>query len=255
MIIGFIGGGRIARIVCAAFTKGGMDASAIVVSEPSEAAVDLLRSRFPKIGFAPAVETAARADVLFLALHPATMAEGLKGVAETLREKTVVVSLAPKVSRKNLSGMLGGHRRIARMIPNAPTIVGKGFNPISYHEAIDRRDRAVLEGIFKALGACPEVDEAKLEAYAVLTAMGPTYFLFQVQEIMSLSRDFGLEEGEILAASKAMLEGMTEMIFESGLSMDAVIDLIPGKPMSANEGAIREMYRNSLRAIHAKLKA
>ncbi len=33
------------------------------------------------------------------------------------------------------------------------------------------------------------------------------------------------------------------------------INLIPGKPMSANEEAIREMYRGSLRAIHAKLKA
>ncbi len=255
MNVGFIGGGRIARIMCAAFERGGMDTSMIVVSEPGEAAVDLLRSRFPKIAVSPAGETGARSDILFLALHPPAIAEGLKGVAETIQEKTIVVSLAPKVSLKALSGMLGGHRRIARMIPNAPSIVGKGFNPISYHEALDRRDRAVLEGIFKTLGACPEVDEAKLEAYAVLTAMGPTYFLFQVQEIMSLSRDFGLEEGEIIAASKAMLEGMTAMIFESGLPMDAVMDLIPGKPMSANEEAIREMYRDSLRAIHSKLKA
>ena len=39
--------------------------------------------------------------------------------------------------------------------------------------------------------------EDKLEAYAILTAMGPTYFWFQWQELLQIGLSFGLDALEI----------------------------------------------------------
>ena len=104
------------------------------------------------------------------------------------------MSLAPVVTMAELSRLLGGFGRLVRMIPNAPSLVGDGFNPAAYSPALEARDRALLAGIFSAFGRFPEVAEEKLEAYAVLTAMGPTYLWFQLEVLRSLATSFGLTE-------------------------------------------------------------
>ncbi len=78
------------------------------------------------------------------------------------------------------------------MIPNAPSIINEGYNPVAFHPALAGTDKESLLALFKILGDCPEVDEEKLESYAILTAMGPTYLWFQLYELHSLGRQFGL---------------------------------------------------------------
>ncbi len=86
-----------------------------------------------------------------------------------------MISLAPKWTIAKLSGLLNGFTRIARMIPNAPSIAGHGSNPIAYSPSLTAQDRSALAELFAGLGELPEVEEGKLESYALLTAMGPTY--------------------------------------------------------------------------------
>jgi len=104
------------------------------------------------------------------------------------------------------------------------------------------------------LGDCPEVDESKLEAYAVLTGMGPTYFWFQLVELLELGKSFGLTEEEIADGLKKMLVGAAKTLFESGLSPEEVQDLIPAKPLKDEEPQIRAAYRQKLEAMFQRLK-
>jgi pyrroline-5-carboxylate reductase len=253
--LGFIGGGRITRILLGALRAGGFELSGITVSEPDPAAAKTLVSGFPGVLLTTDNGEAAKSEVVFLALHPPAMKEGTRDIRKALSERSMVISLSPKHSFTALSAMMGGFDRLARMIPNAACIVGKGYNPVSYSPVLTPDDCADLDGLFSTFGACPHVKEENLEAYAVLTAMGPTYFLFQIKEIMALVSGFGLKEAEIGVGMRAMLEGMIPTIFQSGLSMDEVIDLIPGKPMAPHEDSIRRMYESSLNGIYAKLKS
>ena len=104
------------------------------------------------------------------------------------------------------------------------------------------------------LGECPEVAEEKLEAYAVLTAMGPTYLWFQLQALREVAAGFGLTEAEILPALKRMVCGGARTLLESGLTAAEVMDLVPVKPLAEMEAQVAEMYRTRLPAIHQKIK-
>lgn len=253
--IGFIGGGRIVRILVSALARKGYDLSAIAFSESSDDAAAELRGEFPAMRRMKQTEVAASSDVLFLALHPAAIAEAIGSGRLAPRPASMVVSLAPKATIAGLSAMLGGFDRLARMIPNAPSIIGEGYNPVSYGPALASEDRSALGDIFIAFGAYPEVEEGKLEAYAVLTAMGPAYFFYQFFEVMRLASGFGLEAEEVGEATRAMLAGAVATAFDSGLSPERVLDLIPGKPMSPNEAAIKAMYETALGGVYAKLKS
>jgi pyrroline-5-carboxylate reductase len=253
--IGFIGGGRITRIILEALNRKRMLQGTVVVSDTSLEVLQKLKARFPKIEISQGDNgKPAAQDVVFLALHPPAIGGGLEAIKASLKPESVLVSLAPRFMIKALSEGLGGFNRIVRMIPNAPSIVNEGYNPVAFGPGIAKKEKEDLFKLFKKLGDCPEVYEEKLEAYAIITAMGPTYLWFQLYELLELGKSFGLTDKQAWKGIKKMLKGAIETIAESGLSPDEVMDLIPVKPLGEDEQAIRGAYRTKLTGLYQKLK-
>jgi pyrroline-5-carboxylate reductase len=182
------------------------------------------------------------------------MAEVASAIKGSLKPGTLVVSLAPKFTIAKLTELLGGFARLARVIPNAPSVVNLGYNPVTFAPALTAADKGELTALLTPLGECPEVAEEKLEAYALLTGMGPTYLWFQLQALREVAAGFGLSEAEILPALKRMVCGSARTLLESGLTPAEVMDLIPVKPLAEMEPQVVEMYRTRLPAIYQKIK-
>jgi pyrroline-5-carboxylate reductase len=153
-----------------------------------------------------------------------------------------------------LTDLLGGFRRLARVIPNAPSMVDFGYNPMTFAPALTAADKTQITSLFKPLGECPEVAENKLEGYALLSAMGPTYLWFQLQALREVAAGFGLSEAEIVPAMKRMVCGASRTLLESGLTRAQVMDLVPVKPLAEMEPQVTEMYRTKLPALFQKIK-
>ena len=104
---------------------------------------------------------AASQDVVFLAVHPPAMPDALSSIKDTLKPDALVVSLAPKFTIAKLSELLGGFARLARVIPNAPSVVNFGFNPVAFAPALTPADKQAIRDLLAPLGECPEVAEEK----------------------------------------------------------------------------------------------
>jgi pyrroline-5-carboxylate reductase len=180
--------------------------------------------------------------------------EVLRQIAGALQTDAIVASLAPKFTVAKLSALLGGFDRIARIIPNAPSIVGRGFNPVAFGPSLTADDRSLLKRLLDPLGASPEVAENLLEAYAVITAMGPTYLWPQLIELTGLAQSFGLSRAEAIAAVRQMVDGAAATLVDSGLPADEVLDLVPVRPLSEYDATFREAYRTKLTAIMEKIR-
>lgn len=253
--LGFIGGGRVARIILGGLKRAGKMPAKIIAGDTNPDVLKKLQSEFPD------VETLtnnnrepASQDVVFLGLHPPAIASSLTEVKECLKPKAILISLAPKLSIAKLSDLLGGFDRIVRMIPNAASIIGKGFNPISFSGMLSQQEQEEMKVLLSALGKCPEVEENKLEAYAMITAMGPTYLWFQLQELRDLAESFGMGPAEASAGVAEMAYGAVSTLFGSGMAAEEVMDLIPVKPLGEEEKNIRVMYRSKLEPLYGKLK-
>jgi pyrroline-5-carboxylate reductase len=241
--VGFIGAGRITRILLGGFRRAGKLPSKVVVSDTNEDILQKLKNDFPEIDLAPnGNHQAARQDLIFVALHPPVMGNILAEIRSDLRPTSTLISLAPKLTISKMGDMLNGFQRIVRMIPNAPSIINEGYNPVAFHSALAGGDKESLVAMFKILGDSPEVDEEKLESYAILTAMGPTYLWFQLYELQSLGRQFGLTDQELHGGISKMIIGAVKTMFESGLSPEEVMDLIPVKPLGDEEANVKNAY-------------
>jgi pyrroline-5-carboxylate reductase len=253
--IGFIGGGRITQIILGGFKKKRKGFKEIIVSDTSEDVLQKLKAKFPEIKIHHNGNAkAASRDIVFLALHPPAIGSVLGELKPHLQAKTILVSLAPKASIASLSTGLRGFNRIVRMIPNAPSLINEGYNPMAFSQAFDKEEKKDLSNFFEVLGDCPEVAEEKLEAYAILTAMGPTYFWFQLNELQKLGESFGLTSKETDKALSKMMKGAMKTLFKSGLSFADVMDLIPLKPLGEEDANIRAIYKNKLEGLYQKLK-
>lgn len=253
--IGFIGGGRITRIFLDAWKKEDKLPENILVSDSSPDVLAALKAVHSAIEISAESSNAAGGDIVLLALHPPAIGGILESIKSVLKPDAVLISLAPKWTIAKLSASLGGFNRIVRMIPNAPSVIGEGYNPVAFSPAITGDLKKDILHLFKALGDCPEVEEDKLEAYAILSAMGPTYLWFQMQKLRELGVSFGLTDKETDKALYAMIKGAAKTLFKSGLAYADVVNLIPVKPLAEDEQSILNAYETKLKGLYEKLKA
>ena len=252
--IGFLGGGRVARIILGGFKKAGRIPETIVVSDTDTAVLMKLQSEFPDIrSVINNNREAADQDLVFLALHPPILGAALADLTGCLKPEGILISLAPKLSIAKLSEGLGGFNRIVRLIPNAASIICEGYNPIVFSRALELAERDQLLDFLGVLGKCPEVEERKLESYAIVTAMGPTYLWFQLEELRNLAESFGMTAVEAETGMAEMVAGAAKTLFGSGMTAEEVMDLIPVKPLGEEEKIIRAMYNSRLRPLYENL--
>ncbi len=253
--IGLIGCGRVARILLGGFKAAGVALPSVTASDVNPENIGILRAAFPLIRSAGSDNTKPAAQqVVLLAVHPPAMGSVLSDIKGVLRPDAIVVSLAPKFTMVKLSELLGGFNRFARMIPNAPSIIGAGYNPMAFGPCLSAAEKQTLAALFAPLGDCPEVAESKLEGFALLTAMGPTYFWFQLEALRGLAESFGLTSADITPALKRTVCGAARTLLDSGLSPAEVMDLIPVKPLSEDEAGIKQAYQARLPALFSKIK-
>jgi len=250
--LGFVGGGRITKIFLQAFANKKIEYQSVVVYDTNTEVLSALKEKFPYIVTGD-LQQAASQSTIFIALHPPVIMETLDKMAGIVSEKSLLISLAPKITIARIESKLKT-RLIARMIPNATSYVNEGFNPLVYQEDMEKSDRKEIRKLLKPLGKTFETDEKKLESYAIVSAMLPTYFWFQWQAIKEVALQTGLSEKEAEKTIKTTLRKAVKLFYNSGLSPAEVIDLIPVKPIGEHEAQITEIYQNKLMGLFNKIK-
>ncbi len=251
--IGFIGGGRITKIFLQAFQNKSIVFENVTVFDPNGETITELKKLFPEIEIAGSAQDAARQELIVLAVHPPVMAESLATIKDVVSEDTQVLSLAPKVTISKIAGVLGTSK-VVRMIPNATSYINKGYNPLAFHPETNKKAKKSFMKLVKVLGKNFEVEESKLEGYAIVSAMLPTYFWFQWEEMLKVALATGLEEKEAQKTVEATLKKSLSIFFKSGMTANEVKDLIPVKPIAEAEEQIKEIYQSKLIGLYNKIK-
>jgi len=250
--IGFIGGGRITKILLQAFKNKNVGFTKIVFCDTNADAIQKLKTSFPDIEVQP-LEEVAKQDVVFIALHPPFIAETLQKAGQEIAGDAVVVSLAPKITIEKIAA-LSGNKNVVRLIPNATSYINEGYNPVCFAGGFDPEKKQQMLDTLEILGKTFEVTENKLESYAIVSAMLPTYFWFQWEEMKKIGSLTGMDESETNTAIYETLAASLNLMFTSGLTYAEVVDLIPVKPIAEHEEQIKQIYQTKLMGLFEKIK-
>ena len=251
--IGFIGGGRVTRILLQAFKNKNAQFGKIVVTDTNPDVSGNLKKSFPEIQVDNAA-VAASQNIVFISLHPPVVMDTLELIKGSINNNTIVISLAPKITIAKVSSKLNQTKNIARLIPNATSFINEGYNPVCFSPDFSGKEKKQVFELLKLMGSTFEVSEEKLESYAIMSAMLPTYFWFQWKKLAEIGQKIGLSENESNDSINDTLIASLKLMYKSGLSPQEVMDLIPVKPIAEHEMQISDIYQSKLIALFEKIK-
>ena len=246
--IGFIGSGRMAQALAAGFLRAGKVAARdLVASDVSSEARDALAAR---VG-CPVVddnrEVLAASEVVILAVKPQTMQGVLADVAPVVTEQHLIVSIAAGVPLAQLAQALGSERRLVRVMPNTPCLVGLGASGFALGGAATDADAETVADLLGSVGIAYRLPEPLLDAVTGLSGSGPA-FVYQVIEALS---DGGVHAGLPRDASTALAAqtvlGAAKMVLETGLHPGQLKDMVTS-PAGTTIAGLAVLEQRAVRA-------
>ncbi|MFV8799032.1 pyrroline-5-carboxylate reductase, partial [Yersinia sp. LJYL362] len=176
--ITFIGAGNMARAIIAGLVAGGYPAKMISVCAPSAKNRDALTAEFGVISSDDNIAAAKTAEVIVLAVKPQLMA----AVCQPLQENIdfigkLVLSIAAGVQVERFYALLGDNLNLVRIMPNTPSLVGKGMSGLYAPQQVSQDDRDFTASLMSSVGkVCWVDDENGINSVIAAAGSAPAYF-------------------------------------------------------------------------------
>ncbi len=101
--------------------------SSIYVYDPSTASLDNLKSKYGIVPVKSNTELVQKSDIVFIAVKPGLAPVVLKDVSPVVQtSRHLFISICAGITIDALAGSLPAATKIVRVMPNTPSLVGKG---------------------------------------------------------------------------------------------------------------------------------
>ncbi|MCP4172986.1 MAG: pyrroline-5-carboxylate reductase [Fuerstiella sp.] len=247
--IGFLGTGRMATALATGFTRDLLSASQILGADPVAAS----REHFLRTVGDDAVvgETADPslndADIIFLAVKPQVMKAALATLHPPTLSSKLVVSVAAGMTISTLESGLPSGTRLIRVIPNTPSLIGRGACGVSRGRFATEEDEKIVNELLETVGVVENVPEKLLDAVTGLSGSGPAY-VFQIIEALSDGGvEVGLPRDMATRLAAQTVAGAAEMVLQTGEHPGMLKDAVTS-PGGTTIAAIHEMEKAGVRA-------
>src|SRR5262249_12090155 len=114
-----------------------------------------------------------QSDVLVLAVKPQHFQPVLEGLAGQVKPQHLVISIAAGIPLATMTGILGRERRLVRVMPNTPCLVGASASAYCLGGAASAEDGRLVSQMLSAVGLSFELPEPLLDSVTGLSGSGP----------------------------------------------------------------------------------
>lgn len=245
-----IGAGNMGGALIGGMLKAGVAAaSGIRATTKSEEHAAALRTKF---GIQAAAggnrEAAEAAGVVILAVKPSTVPAVVEEIRDVLREDQILLSLAASLPIGVVERLAGKRLAVCRAMPNIPVVVEEGATAVACNQAAKPEDRAVVEGIFRAVGVVCFVEEEAMDAVTALSGSGPAYIYMVIEALIAGGLKMGLSREIATKLAEQTVLGAAKLVRETGLHPAVLRDQVI-TPGGVTISAIHELERHGLRAM------
>lgn len=165
----------------------------------------------------------ATADVVIIAVKPWQVADVLKGVSESLKPESVVISVAAGVTVVQLQAALPPQIDAVRAMPNTAVAQIEGVIATT---STSKRALTVARELFSPLGLVVEIEEGKMDALTALAGCGIAHALRFLRAAQCAGVQMGLSAEQSVAVFAQVMAGAIALMKTPGASAEAEIDRI-----------------------------
>ncbi len=247
----FIGAGKMATAIAGGMVRKNIKTE-IHTFDPFAAAAEQFCKLTGGTAHPSPVEALEHADVILLAVKPQYLTEAVAAFREAIGDR-LVISIVAGATIASLEA-LTGTRRIVRVMPNTPALVGEGMSCIAASEAVPEADLAETETLLSAVGLCRRVSEKQLDAVTGLSGSGPAFVLEFIQALADGGVYAGLPRATAIELAVQTVLGSAKMARDAktpiGELRDAVIS-----PAGTTSRGVMELAKGAFSATVAQAVA
>lgn len=214
--LAFIGAGNMSRSIISGLIQSGYNKDLIMASNPSTPKLDALKEEFGIQTTQSNDEACTFADAIVLSVKPQMMGQMCEGLQSNDLSDKLFISIAAGLPVSRLKEMLGGDYPVARVMPNTPSLLGKGMSGLYADPTITDTNRQYIEDMMNGVGDTVWVDQED-DINGVIAAAGssPAYFFLFLQAMQEEAINMGFDQ----AASRKMVQqamlGAAEMVCQN----------------------------------------
>lgn len=215
--ISFIGAGNMASAIIGGMLDSGFKAADIWVSAPDDSHLQSVRKQFGVSVTTDNRYCAQQADMVILAVKPQVMADVCNDIAPVVQNtRPLMVSIAAGLEATTLDAWLGGGLPLVRVMPNTPSLVGKGAAGLFANDQVSDKQKAMVEAVFSSIGSALWVEqEALLHAVTALSGSGPAYFFLMLEALEEAATEAGIATATARQLAIQTMAGAAEMAARS----------------------------------------
>jgi pyrroline-5-carboxylate reductase len=246
--IGFLGAGRMASALGRGWVAAGLvTPDRVLASDPLPQA----RQSFTQDAGARAVSenlaVVRESDVLVVAVKPQTMTALLAEIRPAVTERHLVVSIAAGITLRQLSEGLGPTRRLIRVMPNTPCLVGASASGYAPGENATADDVRLVDRLLNSVGRAFRVSEGLLDAVTGLSGSGPAFVYVMIEALSDGGVRVGLPRDVATALAAQTVLGSAKMVLETGSHPGVLKDMV-ASPGGTTIAGLHALERGSVRA-------
>jgi pyrroline-5-carboxylate reductase len=213
--IAVVGAGVMGEAFIAALIRSGVPAPSITaVVRRSERGNELVTKY--SISVKPLDEALRTSDVVLLGIKPQGLADLMPEIAPHLKSGALVISLLAGKTIAGISAGLNNHGSIARVMPNTPTLIGKGMAGYSLSAGVTDEQKKFVESLLAATGKAIEIPEDLQNALTGTSGSGPAYFFRFVEAMVDGAVAMGLSHEDATTLTIQTIVGAASLLDESG---------------------------------------
>jgi pyrroline-5-carboxylate reductase len=185
--------------------------------------------------------------VLVLAVYPQVVLNVLPEIAALVTDDHLVVSIAAGITTKQMLDGLSAPRRVVRVMPNTPALVGAGAAGYCVAGTATAADAGFMQEFLGVVGRAWQVEERHLDAVTGLSGSGPAYVFTMIEALSDGGVRMGLPRAVATALAAQTVFGSAQMLIETGLHTGQLKDQVTS-PGGTTIAGLHALERGGLRA-------
>jgi len=246
--IGFLGAGKMASALAKGWLTAGLTAAdRLCASDPLPAARETFAKETGAFVTASNRDIMERCDVVVLAVKPQNMSGLLAEIQPNVTPKHLIVSIAAGITLGQLAAGLGADRRLIRVMPNTPCLVGASASAYAAGACATAADAQLVDRLLNSVGKAMAVPEKLLDAVTGLSGSGPAYVAVIIEALSDGGVRMGLPRDVANLLATQTVLGSAKLLLETGLPPGALKDMV-ASPGGTTIAGLHALERGGLRS-------
>ncbi len=187
-----------------------------------------------------------KSDYVVIAVKPQVVVKLLISLSKINISDKIFISIVAGLKIAKMEDILGENRKVVRVMPNTPALIGKGISGVTYGSMITEEDTDNILNIISSTGKYVVVEENQQDIVTAISGSGPAYVFMLINSLAEGGVKLGMTKKTALELAVETFIGSAELIKSTGKHPEELKDMVTS-PGGTTAAGLFKMEENGIR--------